>query len=120
MRKMKYIKAPFHKKAAILRGKVTPMSFYQCETCPVNASVLEGLRTAYVDVLTVASSRRSVDLTFNVASYGEDVDPDLEIVHRRAATFRRNRNKQNATAKLLQENSEICVSNRVPGTFFRT
>ena len=63
-KKGKYIRAPLFKKAAVLRGKVTPMALYQCETCPVNESVLAGLRTAYVDVLSVGSSRRSVDFGF--------------------------------------------------------
>ena len=65
----------------------------------------------------MASSRRSVDLTFNVASYGEDADPDLEVVYRRAATFRRNRKKQNVTAKLLQENLDIYDEQGVAGIF---
>ena len=106
-KKLLFAKAPFHKDAAVIRAKLNPMALYQCETCPVNESALESLRSSYVDLLTVASIRRSVDLTFPVASHGDDVDPDVDIPYRRAVAFRRGENRKNHTSKLLQENLDI-------------
>ena len=116
-KKLVYAKAPFFKKAVVLRGKVLPMSLYGCETCPVNEDALQELRSAFADTVSVNTCRRSVDLTFCVASYGEDIDPDLDIVYRRTAAYRRNVTKNNETARMMKENLEIYTKQGVAGTF---
>ena len=47
------------------------------------------------------TSRGSVDLTFSVASYGDDSDLDLEMTYRRAAAYRRNVAKANEISKRI-------------------
>ena len=102
-----------------MRGKVLPMSLLGCETCPVNEDVLSKLRTAFANALAFSTCKRSVDLPFSVASYGEDLEPDIEIVNRRASVFRRGINKNNETARLLQENLDIYSAQQVAGTFVK-
>ena len=80
---------------------------------PVNESALETLRAVFVDNLTVSSVKRSVDLTFSVATCGDDLDPDLEIPYRRAAMSRRNMNKDNLRSKLLQKGWTCMCSKRL-------
>ena len=79
------------------------MSIYGCETSPVNESELATLRSSIADLLTFSTTRRSVDLTYAMASYGKDVDPDVEIASRRAMTFRRMMHKQNDTSRKMKK-----------------
>ena len=87
--KVNLVKAPYHKKAAVVREKVLPMGLYGCETSPANESEAAAFRGAIADLLTYNATRRSVDLTFAIASHGSDLDPDIEIASRRVMRFRR-------------------------------
>ena len=47
------------------------------------------LRSSFIKFITFTSSRRSADLVFCVALKRSDLDPDVNIIFRRVAAFRR-------------------------------
>ena len=69
------------------------MGVYGCETCPVTENGIAGLRSNIADMLAYTSNNRSLELTFSLASAGQDADPDVEIAVRRVMTCRRNVHK---------------------------
>ena len=77
----------YKSEAMIIRTKMLPKALYGCELAPVNESALRGLRREFVDAIAYTTAKRSVDLTFNVASYGPDLDPDVQISIRRAQAY---------------------------------
>ena len=71
------------------------MALYGCETCPINEAALKDLMGALADLTTFTTSRRSLEMTFDVAaSEGQDPDPEIESVCRRVMCFRRNATKK--------------------------
>ena len=94
-------KAPYEKKTAIIRAKLLPKGLYGCELGPINETAMRGFRAATATCLTYNTSRRSTDLTFAMCSRGGDLDPDIEVVRRRVAGFRR--------AMVVQDKAENMV-----------
>ena len=81
------MRTSYKSKAMIIRTKMIPKALYGCELAPVNESALRGLRKEFVNAIDYTTTRRSVDLTFNAASYGTDRDPDAQIFVRRAQSI---------------------------------
>ena len=96
------------------------MALFGCEISPVNEGALATLRTSIADLLTASAKRRSLDLTFSLASYGDDLDPDVEIAYRRIAAYRRNATKDNETARLMRENVRFYNDRKAAGTHAST
>ena len=82
-------KAPYGVKVEIIRCAKLPKALYGCEVAPANEVGLRALRTSNNNALAYTADQRSADLTFAVASYGPDLDPDTHIFSRRAVAFRR-------------------------------
>ena len=108
-------KAPYTAKADLIRAKKLPKALYGCETAPVNEGAFKRMQTAIVDTLTLTTSRRSVDLTFAVASHGTDVDPDVAIFKNRVLGVRRARITVEANANIVDEIMELYVKQKEPG-----
>ena len=89
VKRLNYIRAPYDKKEKVIRGKLLPKGFFGCETAPINESAMQKNRTAIVNTLTYATTKRATDLKFAVASGKTDVDPDVEVYTRRATMYRR-------------------------------
>ena len=73
------------------------------ELAPINEAAMRTLRAAIVSCLTFVTNRRSVDLTFSAATQGNDVDPDITVVCRRAAAARRAMAKDKQAKKLMKD-----------------
>ena len=114
--KASYVKAPYRKKAALARGKITPMGVFGCETCLVSENSIVGLRSNIADMLAFSSNNRSVELTYSLASAGTDADPDVEIAVRRVMTCRRNVHKGGEVEKMMKENFQMYINQKEPGT----
>ena len=71
------------------QAKMLPRGLYGCETSPVNEEAMQNMRSSIATALTYTTTRRSVDLTFAMASGTVDLDPDIEVYTRRAALCRR-------------------------------
>jgi hypothetical protein len=97
------VKAPYEKKAKILRSAKIPKALYGCEVAPVNETALRTLRTAVSRTLTFTTEHRSADLTFATASHGPDTDPEISIFARRAMAVRRFFNKSKANAEKVKQ-----------------
>ena len=110
-------KAPYDKKAAVIRTKLLPKAIYGCECAPVNETGLRTLRTAFAKALTFVTSRRSSDLTFAVASKGTDVDPEAAILTKRVASIRRATAISPSQKDLALEIYEEYASIREPGVY---
>ena len=69
------------------------------------------------DLTAYTTSRRSLEMTFDVAaSEGQDPDPDIESVCRRVMCFRRNATKVNETGRLTMENLNLYCEAGARGT----
>ena len=101
------VKAPYKQTNAIIRGKKWPNTLYGCELSPINESALRILRSSFASCITYTSKRRSTDLVYAMASEGTDLDPEVEIVARRAVAFRRyytkNDTNKHKVDKIYQE-----------------
>ena len=62
------MRAPYKTKLALGLAKITPMALYGCETCPINEAALKELMGAFADLTTFTTSRRSLEMTFDVAA----------------------------------------------------
>ena len=69
----------------------------------MNETAKRTFRAKIVSCLTFNTTRRAVDLTFSVATKGNDVDPDMIIVCKRAAAFRRARARHREAKQLMKE-----------------
>jgi len=69
---------------------------------PVTETALRGLRKEFVDAIAYTTIRMPVDLTFNAASYGSDLDPDVQIFVRRAQAYRRAYTASEGNEKLIK------------------
>ena len=91
-------KAPYDKKAAVIKGKLNPAALYGCDTTPANEAALRSYRAAVVDTVAYTTRRRAADLVFAFCSRGEDIDPDVEITVRRVLALRRLMSTNSAAA----------------------
>ena len=101
--KLRYIKALYERKAAVVRAKLLPMGLFGCEVAPINEAAMRTLRSSIVNVLTFTTSKRSSDLVFAAASKGDDTDPDIEVVARRVTALRRSMVKNKEVEKMSDE-----------------
>ena len=109
------IKAPYERKANIIRSAKLPKALYGCEVAPVNETALRTLRTAVTRTLTYTTDQRSSDLTFATASHGPDLDPEMSIFARRAMAVRRFFNKSKANAEKVKCILAVYRSKGEPG-----
>ena len=83
------IKAPYVKKASLIRATKMPKALYGCEVTPANETARRVLRSSFARCMTYTTVRRSADLVFAMASEGSDLDPDINTFVRRVAAARR-------------------------------
>ena len=82
-------KAPYEVNTKVVRCAKLLEALYGFEVAPANEYSLRTPRTSISKTIAYTTSQRSADLTFAVASYGPDLDPDIHIFSRRAVAFRR-------------------------------
>ena len=92
-----------------------PKGLFGCELAPINEAAMRTFRAAIVSCLTYVTNRRSVDLTFSTATQGNDVDPDITVVCRRAAAVRRARAKDKEAKRLMTEILQKYEQRKEPG-----
>ena len=109
------MKAPYEKKAAVIRTKLLPKGLYGCETAPVNESAMRTFRSEVANAVTYVTKRRSLDLTYVVASHGTDMDPEVEIYVRRVNSFKRAMVTSKADRQLIETILEIYRAKDEPG-----
>ena len=76
----------------------------------INESALRILRSSFASCITYTSKRRSTDLVYAMASEGTDLDPEVEIVARRAVAFRRYYTKNGTKTQSRQDLPGVCKS----------
>ena len=111
------VRAPYLKKAEIVKAKKMPKAMYGCEVSPVNETALRTLRSSFADVLTYTTVRRSTEFTFSSVSGNTDLDPDVEIYVRRMTAMRRYVTKQPANRDKMQRIYELYRDKGEPGNF---
>ena len=108
------MRTSYKSKAMIIRTKMIPKALYGCELAPVNETALRGLRREVADAISYTTARRSADLTFSVASYGTDLDPDVHIYIRRAQAYRRAYTANENNEKLINTHLGAIREGRQP------
>ena len=76
-------------RARVIRTKTNPGALYGVEACPVNRDALATYRASMVDALAETKNNRSSDLVFALSCDGQDLDPEVDILRRRAVAMRR-------------------------------
>ena len=76
-------------KASILRAKVVPASFYGIEIADYTEREYSNLTVAVMGALTANAAKKDVDWVFQVASFGDDLDPTCITLTRRCLALRR-------------------------------
>ena len=89
---------------------------YGCETAPIHENALRRYRGAIANALTYTTKQRSVDLTFAVASKGEDLDPEVYITTKRVTAFRRARGKKGTNRRIIDKILSEYRRKKEPGT----
>ena len=89
MKSLDHMNAPYDMKEQVIRAKMVPKGLYGCETAPINEAAILKLSSTIANALTYTTKRRSVDLTFAIASGKTDLDPDVEVYARRVVLMRR-------------------------------
>ena len=64
---------------------------------------MRGSRKEFADAIAFSTTKRSVDLTFKVASYGLGLDPGIQINVRRALAFRRAYTSSNDIKNMIDD-----------------
>lgn len=100
----------------LIRTRVLPKALYGSEVSTPHDHTIQALITAIAKCLTIKSAARSTDLTFSLASYGEDLDPWSHITMRRTVAFRRNIAKNNKLEDATHTN-DISQRHGYRGTF---
>lgn len=108
---------PYAVRAVTIRTKLLPKALYGCELSPINEAAMGTLRINLADNLCFKTARRSIDLTFATASYGGDLDPDIEVVVRRVVPIRRIHSKNEELAKLSLQILRECGLRGEPGVY---
>ena len=75
------------------------------------------LRTALANCLSFTTARKSIDMTFAAASKGPDLDPDIEVVARRAAALRRGMAKSDHQRMMAKDIFEGYKARGEPGCY---
>ena len=83
----------------------------------INEKIMASLRSSIADMIAYTPKRRSVDLTFRVASAGADADPDVQVGVRRAMTYRRHGTKEREAAEIMKKRLEIYHTQKALGTY---
>ena len=110
-------KAPYEKKAKVIRSAKLPKALYGCEVAPVNETALRQLRTAVTKTVTFTTEQRSSDLTFATASHGPDLDPESSIFARRATALSRFINKSVQNEERVKTIMKAYRKNGEPGIY---
>ena len=66
-----------------------PKGLYGCEGSPVCEAAMASFRTAIARTVAPQSSLASLSQVFMTSSFGRDLDPDVNVTHRRATMLRR-------------------------------
>ena len=96
--------------------KMLPKGLYGCEMAPIHESALRQFRTATANAVTYVTKQRSVDLTFAVASKGEDLDPEVYITTKRITALRRARGKKGSNKEIIDKILKEHRKKKEPGT----
>ena len=99
--------------------EVAESSIYGCEVALANEVSLRTLRTSISKTIAYTTSQGSADLTFAVASYGPDLDPDIHLFSRRAIAFWRYAARNEEHAKKMKEIFEEYARKKEPGVYIR-
>ena len=76
-------------KATTVRTHILPKALYGCEVSSAARHVMEHISTVILSLINPATGMRSKDFTYTTCSYGQDLDPDIHVLHRRIMALRR-------------------------------
>ena len=105
-------------KASVVRTKLLSMGLYGCETGPISDAALQQFRAAVIDCIVYTTTKRSTDLVFSIASYGTDVGPEVEVLHRRTMAARRATTRDETLEEMIKEIVHICRYKEEPGFYY--
>ena len=92
----------YSKKAHICRSLVLPKSLYGVEACDLPVCLLDKLRASLARATNRGSVFQCNAILFEVASYGRDLDPYVQIVVRRVTALRRHIAKFPDTRRMFE------------------
>ena len=84
-KRLRWMNMSRDQKIHIIRTNILPAAIYGCETGNPSMKAMQELRSAIADTIGAGSSKRSVNLTFDMAGTSKDLDPVANIFYTRIA-----------------------------------
>jgi hypothetical protein len=101
-KRLKWLKLSNNSKYKIRNSNIIPVALYGVETTHVSTTAIDELRTAIADVLGPKSSKRSLDMAFNLSDKNKESDPKAHVLVRRVMELRRMMSKDHDTYVMAQ------------------
>ena len=77
----------------VIKTNILPAALYGCEIGIPSMKAMQQLRSAIADAIGSGSSKRSVNLTFDMTGTNKDLDPVANMFYNRIAELRRSVSK---------------------------
>ena len=88
-RRIKWMPLTRQDKEKLVQTNILPAALYGVESSNGSKQALENLRSSIASAIGSRSDRRNVNLTYDTAQAGKDLDPVVNILYRRVAELRR-------------------------------
>ena len=79
-RRVKWLKLSDQNKNKIINANVIPAALYGVETTLASRQAVDELRTAIAEVFGPKSSKRSIDMLYNLSDKNKENDPKAQIL----------------------------------------
>ena len=101
--RLKWLKLSNQNKNKIITSNIIPAALYGVETTHVSKNVMAGLRSAVAEVLGPKSSKRSLDILYNLSDKNKEIDPKAHVLLKRVMELRRMMCKDTDTQNIIKE-----------------
>ena len=82
-KRLTWLKLSNRNKNKIINANILPAALYGVETTHVSSQAMDGLRSAVAEVFGPKSSKRSIDMLYNLSDKNKENDPKAQVLIRR-------------------------------------
>ncbi len=107
---------PPHKKALMVRMVVLTKALYGIEAAPACGNTMAKLRHTIANTISTHTKFTAAPMVFTIASYGTDLDPEVEALTRRATMIRRMGAKHPEVKERIATITSLYQKQHHPGT----
>lgn len=111
-KRLKWLRLSSKNKNKIINANIIPAALYGVETTHVSSQAMDGLRTAVAEILGPKSSKRSIDMLFNLSDKNKENDPKGQVLIKRIMELRRMMSKDPEILNMTQHMIEYYNDNQ--------